>query len=469
MVVQSLKLIVPVPCTVGHISDKLATYQTQVRPSEIINLLGHDPRSQFWKRLPDDLRDIYEYLQRKTSKGRRENTRRYIEERFRSDGYVLGAFPAIAIGCVQPLEFESYSEKYPNTGIAAGVGELQFDLSSTSTRILLDGMARVTGALDLLDDGSDLEFAFPVTIFAPTERLGRIAVQDLGQLFHDFNFLAQPVQRGHAIDLDQSNIYIQMTNAVGRAPVIVNNGGMEPRAASLGAKSTALVAKQVLLRFIRGAIEGVTFQERLRDSVPESPILSSSNFEAMRTTIERYLTTIAEAMGSDAWRDRERLHLTAPGWNALGVVFHDIHVSLADRLTDEQKADLARHIGQLDWSRWNQDFTGYLGEVAMRDKDGKEIRSRSRTNSPDPETLTPVTNDRGQSKLGILFGGRLGGTRFIEYIRDKIGLFAELRAADLELGKDEDENEDENENENTLGPDARASTTPQADTAGTLV
>ena len=112
---------------------------------------------------------------------------------------------------------------------------------------------------------------------------------------------------------------------------------------------------------------------------------------------------------------------------------------------------------------WNHGFTGYLGEVAMRDKDGKEIRSRSRTNSPDPETLTPVTNDRGQSKLGILFGGRLGGTRFIEYIRDKIGLSAELRAADLELGKDEDENE------NTLGPDARASTTPQADTAGTLV
>src|SRR5271166_4780266 len=54
MALDSLTLTVPVPCTLGYFGDKLATFQTQLKASEIINLLGHDPRSKHWNRLPDE-------------------------------------------------------------------------------------------------------------------------------------------------------------------------------------------------------------------------------------------------------------------------------------------------------------------------------------------------------------------------------------------------------------------------------
>src|SRR5918999_3222835 len=171
MVIQSLSLKVPVPAIAGHFSDKLQTFQTQVGPSELVNLLGHDPRSKFWTKLPEELRGMYEYLQRKTNKPRRESTKRYIEERFLPGAYVLGAFPSIAIGCTKPLDFEHYADRYQAPGLQKGVGNLLFDLSASASRVLLDGMARVTGALELADEGKAdaVDFTFPVTIYAPTD------------------------------------------------------------------------------------------------------------------------------------------------------------------------------------------------------------------------------------------------------------------------------------------------------------
>jgi hypothetical protein len=176
----------------GHYGDKLVTFQTQVKASEIVNLLGHDPRSKYWSRLSDELHEMYATLQRKTSKGRRDGTRRYIEERFDNGTYALGAFPAIAIGTVNPLRFTQYAGKYPGSGIQRGVGELAFNLGTTSTRVLLDGMARVAGALEILDDGNrELadSFAFPVTIFTPSDRLGSVPSRSLVNYFTTLIFL----------------------------------------------------------------------------------------------------------------------------------------------------------------------------------------------------------------------------------------------------------------------------------------
>jgi hypothetical protein len=440
---DSLKLTVPVPSTLGAFGDKLLTYQTQVKPAEIGNLLGHDPRSKYWQRLPEDLREMYKKLQRKTVKGRRIGTKRYIEERIAPGAFVLGAFPAIAIGTVSPLRFVHYADKYPGIGIPRGVGELEFDLSAVSPRVLLDGMARVAGALDLLDETKSAQspnetksaiansFWFPVTIYAPTERLGRVTVEELGQLFHDFNFLAEPVSKAHALDLDQSNIYLQLVNALARAPVIGGNGGIEHRAASLGKKSTALVAKQVLLRFVLGAIDGPAAQERLRDSGIDGA-LTRANLASMHDQIEDYLTEIANRMG-ERFKDHELLHLTAPGWNALGVVFHDINFTLAGKLSAEQRSALFDGIAGIDWSRWNQDFIGYLGEVAV-ESGGQEVkRGRGRAQPIDPSTLTEIVDAGGRKKLGAIYGGRQATTRLIQYTRLKSGLMAHLQAAAPEM------------------------------------
>jgi DNA-sulfur modification-associated len=377
---------------------------------------------------------MYKKLQRKTAKGRWTGTKRYIEERIAPGAFVLGAFPAIAIGTVTPLRFVHYADKYPNIGIPRGIGELEFDLSAMSTRVLLDGMARVAGALDLLDERKgDIanSFAFPVTIYAPTERNGRVTVEELGQLFHDFNFLAEPVSKAHALDLDQSNIYLQLVNALGRAPVIVENGGVEHRAASLGKKSTALVAKQVLLRFVLGAIDGPAAQERLRDSGVDGA-LTRANLLSMRDQVEDYLINIANRMG-ERFKDHEMLHLTAPGWNALGVVFHDLNFILQHKLSDEQRSAIYDGIANIDWSRWNQDFIGYLGDAAV-ESGGLEVkRGPGRAQPIDPSTLKEVVDADGRKKLGTIYGGRRATTGLIQYIRLKSGLMAQLQAAAPEV------------------------------------
>lgn len=407
MTVQSLSLAVPVPCTIGYYGNHLVTFQTQVKPTALINLLGHDPRSKNWKNLSADVRKFYEYLQRKTTKIRYEATARYIEERISYGAYVLGAFPAISLGVVRPVKFEDYSRKYANTGIQAGVGEILFDLSAANSRILLDGLARVTGALNLIDDGKAEiadTFCFPVTIFAPHENLREVSLRELGQLFHDFNFLQSPVSVGQAIDLDQSNIFITLTNEVGKSPVIVNHGGMESRSRTLGSNSTALATKQVLLRFVAGACEGVGFQHTLRDINNAPKNLTRETFSHLKNRIERFLTEIASRMGSERFRDRESIHLSTPGWNALGIIFHNLEFRLRDKLTPADEDDIFDRIANINWSRWNSDWIGLLGDAAV-DSEGKIIN-----------------NSSGLQRLGKLYGGQQAITKLVDYISRHSGI-----------------------------------------------
>ncbi len=311
------------------------------------------------------------------------------------------------------MKFTSYSERFPASGIRQGVGEIEFDLSATNLRILLDGLARVTGALDLADDNkADLAacFSFPVTIFAPTERYGKVDVGELGQLFHDFNFLQTPVSTGQAVDLDQSNIYIQLTGALGGVPIIAENGGVEPRARSLGSKSTALVAKQVLLRFVKGACEGPAFQHTLRDLPESQPNLTLLTFDALKLRLENFLTEIGERMGRTRFRDHDSLHLSSPGWNALGVIFYDIQFVLSDRLSAGEQSKVFDRIAGIDWSRSNPDWIKLLGDPAV-DEGGNELK-----------------DSEGQIKLGKLYGGQQAITKLIDYIRKRSGMTEYLAA-----------------------------------------
>src|SRR5262245_59837473 len=66
--VMSFSLTVSIPCIRGHFGrESLHTFQTQVKPEEINNLLGHDPRPQNWRRLPKEIFDLYSKIQRKPS------------------------------------------------------------------------------------------------------------------------------------------------------------------------------------------------------------------------------------------------------------------------------------------------------------------------------------------------------------------------------------------------------------------
>jgi hypothetical protein len=161
-----------------------------------------------------------------------------------------------------------------------------------------------------------------------------------------------------AIALDQSDLYIGLANQLAKEPFISQYGGVELRSASLGKKSTALVVQSVLLRTVRGACEGRDFQESNLATAPE-PNLIDETFQIELRSISGFFSEIADRMG-DRWSDSKSLHLSAPGWQALGVLHHDIfHRGL--NLTDTEKTLVYETLGGLDWSRNNREWVDEAG------------------------------------------------------------------------------------------------------------
>ncbi len=400
-------LTVPVPCVQGRFGSRLATYSTQVRPNQIMNLLGHDPRSKNWRRLPsDELRKIYEYLQRKTTPNRRELVSDYIEERLGPNSICVGAFPAISIA------FQSLTEFRPYSG-PPGVGDLMVDISPMNVRILVDGLARVSGAMDLAEEDQDDtldSFLFPVTIYVPAPGTKPLSWQEMGQLFHDFNFRVQPVSKQHALALDTSDIYIRLAHRLAECPFIHDNGGVAERAASLGSKSTELVVQTVLVRTVRGACEGRKFQESDLAS-SDQPNLTRQTFNSLLSSIDEFFSGIAARMGEKRFRDRhDSLHLSAPGWQALGVIHHDIAFKL--KLDAVERSRVLDRIAAIDWGRGNPDWqTLAFGHPEI-----------------DKKTGLPVKDSAGRVRVALTQAGRTTVQKLIDYIRDKAGLSPRLKA-----------------------------------------
>ncbi|UVO54178.1 DNA sulfur modification protein DndB [Sphingomonas sp. SUN039] len=407
MTLGTLEYKLPISAIQGFFGDRLVTYATQAKPRSIVSLLGHDPRSKNWKQLHPDVREIYEFLQRKTAKSRRDSIAGYMEERFAPDALTIGAFPAISVGFIDNLEFTQSSE-------VAGIGTLQVDLSPSNMRVMLDGLGRVTGALDLFDEGRQdvLEnVVFPVTIFAPRPGQKPLSYKELGQLFHDMNFKVQPVSRSHAIALDTSDLYITFASRLKDLPAIADNGGVAERAASLGKKSTELVVQTVLARFTRGALEGRAFQESNLATTDE-PNLTRSNFNATVVSVDQFLSAFAEAMG-DRWKDRDSLHLTSPGWQALGVFHHDLKYRL--KLGEVDLQNVAREAAKIDWSRYNPDWIPMLGQPEIDKVTGEE-----------------VTDGSGRRRLSIAGAGRSNVQNILDYVRAKTGVAERLVSAEPE-------------------------------------
>ena len=405
MALSTIELKLPVPAIQGYFGDRLASYATQATAQSIVALLGHDPRSKSWKQLLPEVREIYEFLQRKTAKNRRDSLSGYMEDRFAPDAITIGAFPAISIGFIRPLEFEQSSD--------SGVGTLKIDLSPSTARVMLDGLGRVTAALDLLDEGRTEildNMVFPVTIFAPKPGQKPLSYKELGQLFHDMNFKVQPVSKSHAVALDTSDLYITFASRIGEAAVISENGGVAERAASLGKKSTELVVQTVLVRFVRGALEGRTFQES-NMATTESPNLTRETFATEMERLEGFLEAFADEMGS-AFGDRDSLHLTSPGWQALGVFYNDIAHRLS--LETDQLEEYARAAGRLDWSRYNADWIPMLGQAEI-----------------DKFTGSDVVDHAGRKRVSIAGAGRSNVQNILDYVRKKTGI-ADLLEVPLE-------------------------------------
>jgi len=399
--IDQVKPTARIPAVQGQFGPRLVSYTTQMPPTAIETIVGHDPRSKLWKRLPDDISRIYSHLQRATTKSRLESILRYIRYRFVERAIIVGAFPAISIAVQNPTPFERY-ENIPDSG----VGVLQFDLSRRNLRIVVDGLGRASASLELVEmseseDISDAareglkkilsEFTLPTVFYMPAPGTAPLSMAEMQQLFHDFNFKVTAVPARVAISLDHSDLYIGLTNRIGKSEIITKHGGMELKAASLGKKSTAIVVQQNLLRFVRGATEGERFLEGTTNSELENPRLTEETLDEFESGIVTFLTNFAESMGYDRFTDRDCLHLTAPGWGALGTLYHDLGV----RLKVPDIAASARRIGTINWQR-----SAPMWSEIVREKVDKE----------------------GHTAIGLAAGGAQNRRFITQKVRETLGV-----------------------------------------------
>jgi hypothetical protein len=195
--------------------------------------------------------------------------------------------------------------------------------------------------------------------------------QDFTKTLHDFNFRVTTVTPRDAIALDHSDPYIGLANELGSSDLINRLGGMERRAASLGKKSTAIIVQQNLVKFVRAATEGEAFAGATANAENLDPKLTPDTVDFFRARLLQYLDGIVRGMGEAKFKDRESLHITAPGWAALGIVFNDIVRS------NMSITDAAAKIGQVDWHRsapeW-ADLVKAKGNVIQFAAGGAQVR-----------------------------------------------------------------------------------------------
>ncbi len=401
----SMKL--PIVCIRGRSGPHLQTFQTVCKPSHVHTILGHDPRSTNWRSLPDALRQAYETYQRKTKQSRTDSCATYIRNRLAPNARAIGAFPALSIGLTEVPTFEDIRNRpgfsvAENLDMGVELGTLHLDLGVSHIRILLDGIARDTGAMEWINKGTDVDawFQFALTIYAPVEAHGRLTPSELGQLFFDFNYKMTRVPPSLALEMDQAGIYSRMVVWLKDQPVIAENGGMQQSGASLGSKSTSLVVRRVLHGFVTAAAEGEKAMQGNKTEDIRNPRTTEDNLEETQEKIGDFLSRFADAMGA-RFIDKDSIHLTRLGWDAIGMIAHD--TLFRHELADGQIDWVVKRLVAVDWSRTNRDWIGMIG-MAEQDKDGN-----------------PVQDAQGNERVVISGGkGDQGLKRAIAYLRRKV-------------------------------------------------
>jgi hypothetical protein len=124
-------------------------------------------------------------------------------------------------------------------------------------------------------------------------------------------------------------------------------------------------------------------------------------------------------MGDKRFTDRDSLHLTAPGWQVLGLIFHDLEYGIRQELSEPKKQAVLDKMAAIDWSRHNQDWVPMLGEAEL-DRDGN-----------------PVLNAAGNKRVALSRAGRTTIAILLKYVREKTGL-------DVLVGQEPEAEETEN-------------------------
>lgn len=410
-----------IPVTLCEANNRLAYYQTAVQVGDIVPYIlgGNDPRSSNWSRLPAPVMRLYEKLQRKTVKSRREEMERYIIGRMSPKSLWIGAIPPIVIGVPPTQEFKP-SEDQDNY---EGVGLLKLRNDLVRPNAVIDGLGRLTGLLEITQDADvdpdvrEWASKFRVPLLLITGNGGHtLTEQELGQLFFDFNVLGTPVSKGHAIDLDMSDPYIIVAGTVGGLKVIKTHGGMDDRASSIG--RGMWTTKPILLKAVRAAAEGPgAHVDHVRDAISDPWMSSEARQQAIADRFDILLTSVTEP-----WKGAlpdHTLMRTPVWWAAMGLLLHDLYNKKygGGELGEEARDEYLRRLATIDWSLGNPDFS-FLGSVTP-EKDRKT-----------GEFKAILNDERGLPVINRFHGGSKAYFNLAAHLRRKIGLYARVGYGD---------------------------------------
>ena len=336
-------LVTLIPAIKGEVGT-LETFQAQIRPNDIRPILGYDPRHNS---INPQLQTMYKSLNH--DNGQKRRLSEYVKTNLTE---TMGVLPSIAIGISQPCVFN----EFPDTqGIA---GQLNLELAETNIRVLLNGLEIMEAVMDSMNMEKIDSVTFPVTFFAPKEEI--LTLGELRQLFYNFQFLQNDIPVSLYKRFDLSDQYVQLTGDLGTSATVNFYGRMEENSQGLGGKSTCLVAQRVLLRFVRGACEGRAFQASSQKHSVNNPNLTPDTQKDILVNLEYFIGSIAKHMGVEQFKNHDYVHLTASGWQTLGLVFHELYFTRKERIGSSTYEDVIRRIGEIDWSRDNPDWLGIV-------------------------------------------------------------------------------------------------------------
>jgi hypothetical protein len=202
--------------------------------------------------------------------------------------------------------------------------------------------------------------------------------------------------------MDQAGVYSQIVDWLKDHPVVCENGGMQQSGASLGKKSTALVVRRVLHGFVTVAAEGEKALHGRKNEEIRNPLTTAENVDEVREKINNFLIRFADHMG-DRFRDSDSIHLTRTGWEAIGMVAHE--VMFGNQFSDDRQEQCITELANIDWSRTNRDLFGIIGMSEQR-SDG-----------------SPALDEQGRERVVISGGkGDQGLRRAIAYLRKRLGI-----------------------------------------------
>jgi DGQHR domain-containing protein len=239
-------------------------------------------------------------------------------------------------------------------------------MPSSAAYFITDGQHRLCALIDFVK-------RYPYLADKFTQALAiTIVPEDLlpvyaGQIFHDFNYLQNPVKAAKALHADARDVFNRLAKELHEHPVLTEGGGIAFDRDTVPAKGKEFTTHSIAFKFSRGFIEGRKGLDR--GAVPSEYL--AKNYEPLKAEIWEYLGhlgTIFPSWTMEPGPDRaEYMTRTSSALQALAVFGHELYKEVEDA---GQRHAMLQAVSErhLDWTRKNTAlWVGVMGIL----KDGQ--------------------------------------------------------------------------------------------------